>query len=242
MPAAAPVPVSPTARPRRTPLWRHLLDRGALFVDGGDTAIAWLIGSAAGDAARLRQLAFADLTPLPRSGFKGRDALAWLAEQGTAGEAAANRAYRQADGTLLVKLAATEALLLPAVAPDAAAPLADRVPPADRMAFPVPRRDASLWFRLAGLAAPEMLAKLCAVDLRPSRFPDGSVAQTSLARMNAILVRDDLRHAGDVITAYHLIADIASAEYLWECLADAAAEYGGGPVGLAVLMPPARPD
>jgi sarcosine oxidase subunit gamma len=49
--------------------------------------------------------------------------------------------------------------------------------------------------------------------------------------MSGIIIRADL---GSTL-AYHLLADIASAEYLWTCLEDAIAEYDGGIVGLAAL-------
>jgi len=49
--------------------------------------------------------------------------------------------------------------------------------------------------------------------------------------MSAIVIRADL----GTTLAYHLLADIASAEYLWTCVEDAIAEYDGGIVGLAAL-------
>jgi sarcosine oxidase subunit gamma len=49
--------------------------------------------------------------------------------------------------------------------------------------------------------------------------------------MSATIIRADL---GSTL-AYHLLADIASAEYLWMCVEDAIAEYDGGIVGLAAL-------
>ena len=36
--------------------------------------------------------------------------------------------------------------------------------------------------------------------------------------------------------AYHVVADSASAEYLWDCLIDAMAEFNGGPVGLKAMQ------
>jgi sarcosine oxidase subunit gamma len=76
-----------------------------------------------------------------------------------------------------------------------------------------------------------MFAKICGVDLRPKHCPVGVIAQTSIAKMSGIIIRADL---GNTL-AYHLLADIASAEYLWMCLEDAISEYDGGIVGLAAL-------
>ena len=73
-----------------------------------------------------------------------------------------------------------------------------------------------------------MFAKICGVDLRPHHFADGRIAQTSLAKMSAIVIRADLGRT----PAFHLLADSASAEYLWGCLLDAMAEFDGAPVGL----------
>ena len=84
---------------------------------------------------------------------------------------------------------------------------------------------------VTGEKSAEMFAKICGVDLRPSHCPVGTIAQTSIAKMSGIIIRADL---GSTL-AYHLLADIASAEYLWTCLEDAIAEYDGGIVGLAAL-------
>lgn len=67
---------------------------------------------------------------------------------------------------------------------------------------------------LAGEFAPEMFSKMCGVDLR-DRFADGFIAQTSLAKMGAIIIRADRKGKdGRAHAAYHVLADIASAEYL----------------------------
>ena len=82
-----------------------------------------------------------------------------------------------------------------------------------------------------GVKSAEMFAKICGVDLRPVHCPIGTIAQTSVAKMSAIVIRADL---GGTL-AYHLLSDIASADYLWTCLEDAIAEHDGGIVGLAAL-------
>ena len=73
-----------------------------------------------------------------------------------------------------------------------------------------------------------MFAKVCGVDLRPAMFAVDAVAQTSVARLNAIVVRADL----ETVPAFRLLGDSASAAYMWESLLDAMAEYGGAAVGL----------
>jgi sarcosine oxidase subunit gamma len=108
---------------------------------------------------------------------------------------------------------------------------ANPLPPETPRGFPLPRRDSHAWFLVSGGAAAAMFAKLCGVDLRPEKFPDLSVAQTSVARISAIVIRDDREGT----LAYHLLTDSASAEYLWDCLLDAMTEFEGRPVGLAAV-------
>jgi sarcosine oxidase subunit gamma len=84
-----------------------------------------------------------------------------------------------------------------------------------------------------GDSAPDMLSKLCAVDLRPHKFDDLNIAQTSVARLNAIVLRAD---AGGRLT-YHLLADSASAAYMLACLRDSAEEFGGSMTDARIMVP-----
>lgn len=173
-----------------------------------------------------------DLSPFARTGFKGADTPDWLARQGLVLPAAPNQALVQADGSLLARLSAGEFLLLGR--PGDEMGLVERLDAAwswgegAGMCFPLPRQDSHAWFHLRGPAVPAMLAKLCGVDLRPHAFADGAVAQTSVARLNAIIVRQ-----GDDV---HLLADSASAEYLWACVVDAMAEFDGSVAGANHLL------
>ena len=180
----------------------------------------------AADTTVAARMGLADLSLGPRTGFKGPGAMDWLAGQGLAIGDAANVAYPQANGLLVAKLAPTEALILDCLGGDGAGVDAlDRAWSLEtaRGCYLLPRRDSHVWLRVAGDAAPAMFSKICAVDLRPARFSNHAVAQPSVARLNAIVVRDDL----GATPAFHLLADSASADYLWRCLIDAMAEFGG---------------
>ncbi|MDC0610149.1 hypothetical protein OAP63_05405 [Vibrio sp.] len=74
---------------------------------------------------------------------------------------------------------------------------------------------------IEGSAVAKMFAKLCAVDMSESSFPTGTIAQTSVARTNAIVVRTESGSKEQFV----LLSDIASAQYLWEAIEDAASEY-----------------
>jgi sarcosine oxidase subunit gamma len=179
-------------------------------------------------------LKLVDLSLLSRWGVKGREALAWLAAQGATAPTQDNRAARQSDGSLIARLSPGEALVLASVRDSRAAVAAaiEALPPEGRGAcYPVPRRDSHCWFVACGADTPRMLAKLCGVDLADESFSDGSVAQTSLARLSAIVIRNDF---GSGI-AFSILADSASAEYLWDCLIDAMDEFSGTICGIESL-------
>ena len=178
-----------------------------------------------------------DLSLQPRSGFKGRGTPEWLEGQGlTLPEP--NLAARQADGTLAVRLAPREVLLLASwTRPggrlierlDAAWPKG-RDPSGPPRGYPVPRADSHFWFLLTGRQVPAMLAKLCGIDFRPDRFAPLQVAQTQAVRVSVIIIRDDTS-----LPAWHLLADSASADYVWACLVDAMLEFGGKQAGQDAL-------
>ena len=227
--------VEPTAYRRRSPLYRELAALGAEFEEVAGAACAVRCGADAdAEVARARVLGLCDLSALPRRGFKGWAAIEWAQRNGAAVGAESNRAYAQDDGTLVARLADGEILLL--------GDLSGRAVVAEALkaawfearpegVYPVPRADNNCWFALTGAHAAAMFAKLCGVDFRPARFAPRAVAQTSVARLNAIVLRDDLGPT----PGYHLLTDFASARYMFSCLVDAMAEFDGAPVGVAAL-------
>lgn len=221
---------------RRAPLRRYSTSAGATWSDLGDTAI---VASMPATAAST-DLFMADLSALPRLGFKGRGTIAAMKARGVTVEAEPNKAFVQPNGGLCLVLAPGEVILL-------GDPLAGDVKSDttafDRMlstwkledeerTYPLLRRDSHAWFVLGGPKAAEMLAKICAIDLRPHKFANLSIAQTSVAKMSAIVTRADI---GTTLT-FHLLADSAAALYFWNCLMDAAHEFEGQIVGLTALQ------
>jgi sarcosine oxidase subunit gamma len=192
------------------------------------------LAAAPSDAQRTDGLRLVDLSHLPRWGVKGRGAFAWLGSIGAAIPGENNRARQQHDESLIAQLSPGEALILSSV-PDGQCHLAttnDALPPEGRDAcYPAPRRDSHCWFMIAGADGPRMFAKLCAVDLAANQFADGSVAQTSVARLSAIVIRHDIAET----ISFSLLAESASAEYLWDCLLDAMTEFSGTVVSGAQL-------
>lgn len=237
--------IAPASVLRRSFIYRLLAEAGAEFGELNGAAVALHFGSGQdAELAAARRLGLADLSVLPHGGFKGKGTVEWLTAQGLAIGGDSNMAYRQANGELAARLAPTEIFLLDNLQGSGA--LLQRLnnawqwaatAPRPAQGYPMPRQDSHAWFMLAGAFVPDMFAKMCGVDLRRDRFGEGAIAQTSVAKMSAIIIRADrTAKDGRVTPAYHVLADIASAEYLWTCLLDAAAEFDGRPVGLRTLL------
>jgi sarcosine oxidase subunit gamma len=220
---------------KRSPLYRALRSQGARFMESEGGAIADSFGN--GDESEnlaVREMAICDLSPLPRHGFKGKGALEWLRKRGVVIGNEDNRAYTQPDGSLVARLAPTEALILGNLSSEnvLSAQLEgdwsiDTAPDC----YAVPRNSANFWFLITGLHAPNMFAKLCGIDLRLHKVPVNAIAQTSVARSVAIIIRANL----GAVPAFHLLGDSASALYMLDCFEDAMGEFGGKPVGISAV-------
>lgn len=234
--------LDPALLKRRSFVYRKLVAAGAEFAEINGGAVAMRYPAQGNETDAARRMALADLSVLPHGGLKGRGTVEWLTTQGLTIGAGSNKAYRQSGGELAARLAPTEIFLLDSLSGGGSlvnrladawqwAPSAPQSVRGPQQGYPTPRQDSHAWFMVTGARAPEMFAKICGVDLRPAHCPIGAIAQTSVAKMSAIIIRADL---GATI-AYHVCADIASADYLWTCLEDAMAEYDGRIVGLAAL-------
>lgn len=233
MSAATTAPAAPQDALRRTFHYRDIAAAGARFRPLGDGMVAADYGGE-DETAAARVLGLADLSPLPRAGFKGPKMADWLASRGAALGTESNRAYQVAGGVLAARLAPGEVLLLGGLDGDSG-PIAalEQAWSYDTVGvWPVPRRDASFWFAVAGEKSAAMFAKICGVDLRPKSFANYGIAQTSVARTNCIVIRSDL--GGGL--AYHLLGDSASAGFVWRAVLDAMAEFDGAPIGLDGLL------
>ena len=226
--------LAPEALSRRSFIYRELVRLGARFEVVNGMAAPIDFGDSHAELAAARRLAIAGCTALARTGYKGSRALDWLRSQGVAIGDEDNMAYRQPDGALAARLAPSEALILGALS--GAAGLAARLDGTwsiglSASAYRVPRADTNCWFRITGAEAAAMFLKICGIDLRPHNFAEGAIAQTSVAKLTAIVIRADL----GLLPSYHLLADGASARFLWTSVLDAMDEFAGRPVGLAAL-------
>ncbi|QMU60360.1 MAG: sarcosine oxidase [Gammaproteobacteria bacterium] len=219
----------------RSPHYRTLLAEGANFIEHRDVVLVDDYGnSAEEEAIQAKRLGIVDLTSFARSGFKGKQAIQWAKTQGLNIGETNNQAYLQENGALVARLADTEVLILNNInsGRNQCTPFEeeyDNIHPAK--CYTVPRNDSSAWFMITGEHASEMFAKICGIDLRLNKFSNHSIAQTSIARINGIIIRNDINQT----PAFYLLFDSASTGYMWSCLKDAFVEFNGAPVGDSAL-------
>jgi sarcosine oxidase subunit gamma len=53
----------------------------------------------------------------------------------------------------------------------------------------------------------------------------GAIAQTSVARLSAIVIAARI----GAKSGFHLLSDVSTSQYLWDCLADAMLEFDEAP-------------
>ena len=215
----------------RSPLYRR--HAHATLGRLGDSVIVAHYGEHA-ESAQLQRSALIDLTNLARVGFRGAQAAEYLSAKGYQLPAAPNQALTQADGCHVARLSQNEYLLLGGLR-DAGARIAREEADwqfSEQANYLLPRQDSHAWLLLTGACGPEVLAKLCGVDLRPTAFPVGAVAQTSAARINVIIIN----LAEGELPCLQILCDRASLSYFWDALLDAMAEFGGQPAGIDALL------
>jgi sarcosine oxidase subunit gamma len=82
---------------------------------------------------------------------------------------------------------------------------------------------ARIVYAVGGAHARDLLAKGCPLDLHERAFPAGRCAQTLLAKLSVLI------HRGAPEPAFDLYIGRSYADYAWEWLCSAAAEYVAAP-------------
>lgn len=226
----------PTDFNYRSMLYHDLTARGGVFQRIDNRAVVMHYGDSKFEYQAAKTLAIADLSPLSRTGFRGPGTRDWLSEHGLELPDKPNTAVAALDGSVIAALSWNQFLILSDL--DAKSGLCEKLNfswkrrPA-LQCYPLPQADSHAWFALSGTQSPEVLAKVCGVDLRLHKFANLRLAQTTLARVNAIILRND---PGET-PVFSILADSASAKYLWACLHEAMEEFGLNIVGLEALRP-----
>ncbi|GGK01411.1 hypothetical protein GCM10009304_28990 [Pseudomonas matsuisoli] len=218
----------------------HHAERSPIYELHGNAALTLLgerlfVAGSQSDSEQLQCCALIDLSNLPRVGFRGTDSATYLQREGYQLPDAPNRAVVQASGESLLRLSQTEYFLLGSLH-DGGARIASEEASwhydEGQANYLLPRQDSHAWFALTGAYLPKLFAKVCGVDLRAEAFSVDAVVQTSVARVNAIVVNAGIAD----LPIFHLLCDRASAHYLWGALLDAMEEFDGKPAGIGSLL------
>ncbi|TFY95615.1 sarcosine oxidase [Pseudomonas nabeulensis] len=211
------------------------LERSPLHSVHGDAALTSFGGKPFVDAYanENRACGLVDLANLHRVGFRGAQAAEFLSGKGFNLPQVPNTAVRQPGGEWIARLSMNEYFLLGALndGGERLAQLETGWTLSQQANYCLPRQDSHTCLALFGARISEVMAKLCGVDLSASAFAPGSVAQTSVARVNGIVVNTGT----DDGPCFHLLFDRASAHYLWHVLIDALQEFDGAPAGVTAL-------
>jgi heterotetrameric sarcosine oxidase gamma subunit len=132
------------------------------------------------------------------------------------------RAARDEHGTLVVGSGPGEWLLL--APPGANAAVIRRVEevPDEGLVSVFDATHGRALMLVTGARAPDLLAKVCGVDLSEEVTPDGAAFRSSVAKLVTDVVRDDR----DGERSYLLHCERSSGQYLFDALLDAGDEFG----------------
>ncbi len=240
------LPIAPVQGNRRSPLYRRHVDLQAKFEQVGDAVLVSHYAKPGIEVLLAANLGLVDLSTMPRTGFKGAGAPAWAANQRVKLPKLPNTAVTQKDGLVVAKLSHQELLIVSNIMGSATS--IDRLnrkhlnrehsnkehlskQTLAPQTYSLPRADSHSWLAVTGNAAAEMFSKICGVDLRVHKFAHNQVAQTSVAKINGVILRHDLA----TTPCFYILSDITSTEFLWDSLLDAMEEYRGAAVGVAAM-------
>ncbi|RBO84153.1 sarcosine oxidase subunit gamma [Marinomonas aquiplantarum] len=165
---------------------------------------------------------YQDCTVNSRVGFRGQGAASFLTSQGLPIPSQANQSLLFEDSLVVLRLSKTEFWLVDIE--NTYHELIEKLELSSEPLEDVYRlfcQHSHACFLFSGEQTASMFSKVCGVDLRGDVFPVGSIAQTSVARVNAIVARQE----GKGKEYYLLLSDLASSQYLWEALLDAGSEF-----------------
>jgi heterotetrameric sarcosine oxidase gamma subunit len=132
------------------------------------------------------------------------------------------RVARDEHGILVVGSGPGEWLLL--APPGTASEVAERVEATQdgELVSVVDLTHARALMRIGGDRTPDLLSKVCGIDLSDDVTPDGAVFRSSVAKLVTDVVRDDRNGVRSCL----LHCDRSYGQYLFDALLDAGAEFG----------------
>ena len=230
-----------TAAPeRRTAMYHAQLDIGAVMADADGWQLPLHYGDPAEEARWLREtVGVSDVSPIGKVKVVGEDAAQSVATLAPGANEQAVGSVLEADsplprgGKLLSACLSPGEFLVLTPAGEAGAAIA-ALPTAGMTscAYAVDVTSALAGISIVGPATQGLLSRITEMDTSPSSLPDLACVQSRFAEVQGLLLRRDVNG----MAMYQLYAGREFGEYLWEVLAEAAGEVGGGPVGTEALL------
>jgi sarcosine oxidase subunit alpha len=186
------------------------------------------------EAALVREtVGLIDASALAKIALKGAQVEAALASAWPGEAAAPLHVTVPRDEVLVCRLAPDEALVLasPGEREALGAKLEQQSAAVSGCAHAIDVTSAQAAVRLAGPRARDLLRKCTSLDVRERELPNLRCAQAGLARVQALVVRDDL---GDLLS-FLVVFSRDYAAFVWEWLIEVGHEFGVAPFGLAAL-------
>ena len=213
----------------RSPVYRKFLKTN--FSSIPNSVIAEAIST--DDVENAKRSGLVDVSTIARTGFRGKNAEKHLTKLGYPIPEKPNKVKTCENGELILRLSMNEFWVIGSLKDQGFSinELITKSTPSEGC-YPLYCQNSHAWFIMSGIHLSEAMSKVCGVDLREVNFPEGSIAQTSIARVNAIIVH----HTINGESVFSILSDSASAEYLWESLLDATSEFSGKVVGYKSLL------
>lgn len=197
-----------------------------------DSTLVTQVAAKEGSKISAANLALIDLSVATRIGFRGVNAKSHLESVELRLPSQPNLMEKSADGALMtLRLGENEYWVLDGSTNQGLMLDELTTRPVPDNCYRLYCQNSHAWFMMTGKYIEQTMAKICGVDLRSSAFPLHGIVQTSVARVNAIIVR----HEVNGLAVFSILSDSSSAEYLWDCLLDAMGEFNGGVAGAEVL-------
>lgn len=173
-----------------------------------------------------QRLALCDLSALPKAGYKGGGATAWLREQEISIPADTFESQRLRDGGIILKVASDEYFLEAGPSGlDLPTPSVAEFPPG---CFPVVREDSSLV--LCGERSTDVLQQVCGYDFSTATL--NRVIYTRVAGVDAAV----FPAGGFSHPLVKIWSDRSYATSLWNSLVEISADFAGPIIGAQALF------
>ena len=214
---------------KQSPLHQRLERAGALMREASGWWVAEHFGDARAEEQAVRsQVGLFDRSATPKFEIKGKDLAEFLRSVIVGLVPEPGRACLTESG-YACRLTRYHALLVLRVVACKEPPWVLAGPPANSCVHMVDRTNGYGALQVCGPAALKTLRKLTSLNLQEARFPDLSCVAGPLASVRTIVVRND--RAG--LPAYDLLFSREYAEYLWDVIMEAGAEFDLRPFGRA---------